>query len=233
MGISVGASDALILRNVITLGTCNSGMGASQTTIVSDDFIGYGNDFFNDKYYMQVILNVNSVGSGPEGIARQITDYVSATGTFTTASFGSNVEENDEILIMHESTSVTGSPSDSIVTFTTSQATLTSYAKGMIQELDQRTVGKTTTTATVSISSVDVVNISDKGVLTGLLQMMQDVTTDANGGRIVITIDGVIILSVTGFTIFYTGDEGDGTNNSLAFNHRFDTSLKSKEKEIL
>lgn len=84
-------------------GTCDSGMGASTTAIVCADLAGFGNDYFNTKFYMQVLLNANSVGNAPEPQVRQITDYVSTTGTFTVTAFGANVEENDKIVIMHES----------------------------------------------------------------------------------------------------------------------------------
>lgn len=84
------------------VGVCDTGMGASATTIVSANFIGMGDDYFNTKYYMQVIKNTNSVGNAPEMQVRQITDFVSATGTFTVAAFGANVEEGDSIMVMHE-----------------------------------------------------------------------------------------------------------------------------------
>lgn len=85
-------------------GTCDVGMSGSTTTIVCDDLAGYGDDVFNDKYWMKVIKNANSVGNAPEGdTARQVTDYVSASGTFTVDAFTANVEENDIILLLHES----------------------------------------------------------------------------------------------------------------------------------
>lgn len=82
-------------------GACDVGMAASATTIVSAALVGYGNDFFNTRFFMQVIKNANSAGNAPEGEIRQITDYVSATGTFTVTAFSANVEENDVVLIFH------------------------------------------------------------------------------------------------------------------------------------
>jgi hypothetical protein len=84
-------------------GTCNSGMVASTTSIVIDELAGYGNDYFNNNYYMQVIKNANSVGNAPSGQIRKITDYVSASGTFTTDAFSANVEAGDNIVILHGS----------------------------------------------------------------------------------------------------------------------------------
>jgi len=103
-------------------GTCDSGMTASTTTIVCADLSGYGDDFFNDKYYMQVIKNANSVGNAPETQVRQITDYVSTSGTFTVSAFGANVEENDEILVLHE-TLVTMGRNDTNNAISTSSVT--------------------------------------------------------------------------------------------------------------
>jgi len=85
------------------VGTCDAGMGASATTIVAADLSGYGEDFFNTKYYMQVIVNANSHGAAPETQIRQITNYVTATGTFTVNAFGANVEASDKIAIIHQS----------------------------------------------------------------------------------------------------------------------------------
>lgn len=82
-------------------GTCDSSMTQSTTTIPVADLAGYGNDYFNTKFYLQVIKNNNSVGNAPENEIRQITDYVSATGTFTTNAFSVNVQASDEIMILH------------------------------------------------------------------------------------------------------------------------------------
>ena len=84
-------------------GTCNAAMIASTTTVACADLAGYGNDYFNQKFYIQVIKNTNSIGAAPDGEIRQITDYVDATGTFTTDAFSANVEASDEIYILHSS----------------------------------------------------------------------------------------------------------------------------------
>jgi len=89
-------------------GSCDAGMTPSTTTIVSSQLAGYGDSIFDLRYYVQVIKNANSVGAAPEGEVKQITAYVSATGTFTTDAFSVNVEENDKILVMHESLVIPG-----------------------------------------------------------------------------------------------------------------------------
>ena len=93
------------IGGLVYMGTCRSGMTGSTTTIESTDLDGHGVDFFNTQYYMQVVKNANSVGNAPESEVRQITDYADSggTGTFTVMAFSANAEENDIILIMHES----------------------------------------------------------------------------------------------------------------------------------
>jgi len=95
--------DSVSTSSFIVKGTCDSGMSASTTTIVSSDLKNYGDDYFNDKWWLQVVKNDNSVGNAPDGEYRQVIDYESSTGTFTTLPFSANVEENDEIAVIHES----------------------------------------------------------------------------------------------------------------------------------
>ena len=84
-------------------GKCSSTMTASTTELVVPTLVGYGDDFFNNKFYVQILKNANSVGNAPEIQVRKITDYVSTTGTFTVDAFGANVEASDEIVVLHES----------------------------------------------------------------------------------------------------------------------------------
>ena len=75
----------------------------STTAITLPELNGFGDDYFNNHYYMQVLKNSNSAGNAPEHQVRKITDYVSATGVFTTDAFTANVESGDEVIILHES----------------------------------------------------------------------------------------------------------------------------------
>lgn len=81
----------------------DANMGASTTVIDCLALAGYGNDYFNNKFYLGVLLNANSVGAAPEREWQRVTDYSSADGVFTTAAFSANVEANDSIIVMHES----------------------------------------------------------------------------------------------------------------------------------
>jgi hypothetical protein len=85
------------------VGTCDVGMVDSKTSIVAADLAGMGDDFYNLKYYMQVIRNDNSHGAAPETEIRQITDYTSVSGTFVVNAFSANVQASDRIALVHES----------------------------------------------------------------------------------------------------------------------------------
>lgn len=105
-GASIAADIAALtsVPPIILLpGTCDADMSASTTTIDCLDLAGYGDDYFNGKYWMQILLNANSAGNAPEYEYKQITDYVSTTGVFTCNAFSANVEANDEIAVLHES----------------------------------------------------------------------------------------------------------------------------------
>lgn len=94
---AVGSKPGNFAWGVVNAGT------TSTTTIPISGLIGYGDDYFNHEYYMQIVKNASSPNSAPEKQVRQITKYVSATGTFTCTAFSSAVEANDICLILHES----------------------------------------------------------------------------------------------------------------------------------
>ena len=75
----------------------------STTAVVIAGLAGFGDDFFNDEYYMQILKNADSAGNAPEKQVRKITDYASATGTFTCDAFGAAIGASDICLILHES----------------------------------------------------------------------------------------------------------------------------------
>ena len=91
---------AIVGGGVSYSGICDGGMGASTTVIVCDDLKGFGDDYFNTDWVMTVALNDNSHGAAPEtNYPRDITDYETATGTFTTVAFSANVEASDRVII--------------------------------------------------------------------------------------------------------------------------------------
>jgi len=84
-------------------GECDPAMAASTTVIVCPNLAGFPDDIFNDEFWMQVIHNDDAPGTPPEREWMRITDYVGATGTFTTDAFSVNVEADDLVAIVHES----------------------------------------------------------------------------------------------------------------------------------
>ncbi|MFA6271328.1 MAG: hypothetical protein WC657_09080, partial [Candidatus Paceibacterota bacterium] len=99
-GLSSGAK--LIFGDAAALTT------ASTTIIPITTLAGYGDDFFNNQFYLQVLHNANSAGNAPEKETRMITDYTSTGGVFTCSAFSQNVEASDTCLILHESQVIIG-----------------------------------------------------------------------------------------------------------------------------
>jgi hypothetical protein len=65
---------------------------------------------------MQILKNANNAAAAPESEVRQITNYVSTTGAFTTAAFSQVVEADDICLILHESQVATIAPTADLAT---------------------------------------------------------------------------------------------------------------------
>ncbi|MDO8619484.1 MAG: hypothetical protein Q7R49_06115, partial [Candidatus Daviesbacteria bacterium] len=102
--VSATASDTAYLKALVARGMviirAKVTTGASPTAVSSTDLVGFGDDFFNNQFYMQVI---QAGGAVPEPKIRKITDYTSTTGAFVVDTFTDNVDVNDDILIIHES----------------------------------------------------------------------------------------------------------------------------------
>lgn len=101
-----GGAPAPVLAPSIGLwmfGECDPAMVASTTAITCPNLIGFPDDIFNDEFWMQVIHNTDAPGTAPEREWSRITNYVGATGAFTTDAFSANVEASDLVAIVHES----------------------------------------------------------------------------------------------------------------------------------
>ncbi|MFA5030686.1 MAG: hypothetical protein WC495_03795 [Patescibacteria group bacterium] len=118
----------------VIAGNCNAGMVGSLTTVVALDLAGYGDSYFNNKYYMQVVKNANSVGAAPEPEVRKITAYTSVSGTFTVDAFSANVEANDKVLVLHEDIVMIGRDDADNAAATTN---VVANADGSLLERDQ------------------------------------------------------------------------------------------------
>ncbi|MDD5328035.1 MAG: right-handed parallel beta-helix repeat-containing protein, partial [Phycisphaerae bacterium] len=69
------------MNNTGYVGTCSN--NAVTTTAIVSILAGFGDDYFNTGWFMIVIKNASGAGTAPEGEIIDITDYSSATGTFT------------------------------------------------------------------------------------------------------------------------------------------------------
>jgi|GEM_PF-5444564 len=174
-GLEMGS----LAKGIALASSANSDMTPSTTAIVAAGLSGYGDDYFNNHFYLQVLVSghelltidgaptpadfaagatlegassgktctvvakltsttylvkdrsgvftdgeilsdgTNSVdcgagyptiaaGQAPQSEVRKITDYVSASGTFTTDAFSQVVSEDSALLVMHESLIATG-----------------------------------------------------------------------------------------------------------------------------
>ena len=84
-------------------GICDPAMVASTTDLLLTNLAGFPDDIFNDEFWIQVIHNDDAPGTAPEREIRRVTNYVGATGTFTTDAFTVNVEADDLVCVFHES----------------------------------------------------------------------------------------------------------------------------------
>lgn len=92
-------------------------------------------------------------------------------------------------------------------------------------ERAQREVSKMAVDDNATDSFEDIVNITDKGVLTGISQIITTFTAASNV-QLNIVIDGVTVFDSLTINNFVT----IGDTISFAFNHRFDTSLLVQHK---
>lgn len=72
--------------------------GANQFT--STDLVGFGNTAFVN-WWVFVFHDAGGAGAAPQGEARLVTAYVSATGVFTHNAFSAPLAAGDIVLILH------------------------------------------------------------------------------------------------------------------------------------
>ena len=117
---------------------------------------------------------------------------------------------------------VIGNKEDTLVTDVGTTKSISAYIKGVVQELDQRKTGKMVKVAGGNGSLADIVNITDKGILTGVTISMLTVAAQTNI-TLKITRDSDVMFNDTFIT---SGTNGVVVFIPIAFNHRFDTSLR-------
>jgi len=91
------AVDALAGIGMIGLVETNTG---GATEVISAALGGFGNDAFNEGWSLICIFDTGgTVGTSPSGDVRDITDYTSTGGVFTTAAFGAALTAGDYVLL--------------------------------------------------------------------------------------------------------------------------------------
>ena len=117
---AIGTDTDALIEDVAAL-TLASGLpyimatqdSATDTTSIIDlTYAGYGNDFFNTGWVATCLLNADSVSNAPEGQTRDITDYDSTTGDFTTAAFGAAIGTGDKFFIYYDPLKATAASTD-------------------------------------------------------------------------------------------------------------------------
>lgn len=95
----------------------------------------------------------------------------------------------------------------------------------LIAEQLLRVVSRTASHLGVHTTWENAVNISNKGVLTGVSLTLYDGHTSDSIGRFQVIIDGITLPAIQTFA-FFDIVEHSYQANSLAFNHKFETSLQ-------
>lgn len=128
--------------------TVSGATGTPTLTFNVKNLAGFGDDYFNDEWWVQV---TKAGGVSPEEEWRIISDYVSNTGLFTvTPAFGAAVDVDDELLFIHEFQYAIGARDDAAdYTYNSTTSSVIQFLKGI---LGSRVIGEgtfTTSSATV------------------------------------------------------------------------------------
>ena len=99
-------SDKITALEGVNFMATATGAGSTSTFVSTDGGDGFGNDFFNSGWSLIITYDADSAGAQPEGDVRDITDYVSSSGTFTVAPVWSNTQStatgDKAIVVRHE-----------------------------------------------------------------------------------------------------------------------------------
>ena len=119
---------------------------------------------------------------------------------------------------------VLGNKTDALKTDVAADVSAMAYLKGQVQELDQRKIPHTVQGNGGNGVYADIVNINDKGVLTGISVQAISIGVVPIDGNLRVTIDGNAFIWNMYVISTSPTDKGVVTRG-LNFNHRFDTSL--------
>jgi len=117
-----------------------------------------------------------------------------------------------------------GNKTDDLVGAVAADVGLMAYIKSLVQEIDQKSISQMSYGDVVNTPYVNSVNITDKGLLAGIVAVVYSYTSFTNV-TIKIEIDGATIYDDI---VFKTGAYGQSV--SLPFHARFNTTLKVSGK---
>jgi len=161
-------------------GTVTAQEGGSETTeFYVAGLEGYGDDFFNDEYWIQII---KAGAVAPEGEWQNVSDYTSTTGKFVVgAAFGASVDIDDEIIVVHENIYSAGAVDDAALGKNVDDDG-TQSAIALLRSLIDRigNVGVSDIDALIDAVQADIGDPSARGFEPSLEQML-GVPDDANG----------------------------------------------------
>jgi len=196
---------------------------SNQTTII-DDLRGGVTDSTANAYMREVVGNKADTPQTTVTNTRSIMAYVK--GILSYLSFPTQDSTNNTTVA-----DVVGNKADSEATNVANTTSAIAYLKGLIQELDQRKVPKMVRVAIYWKLGewYDVVNITDKGVLTCVSQQIYS-SSSYNSTELKIVIDGISVYegAFAQFENFINNNYyGQYTMN---FQHRFNSSLLVQHK---
>lgn len=125
---------------------------ADTTHFVSSVMIGYGTDYFTG-WTAYVLWDAGGAGAAPQGEYRIVSDYVTATGTFTLSAASTQLAATDIVLLVHPFIGGLGLPGDTAATgAVTTTDTAMAYIKQLVTNTEALT-GSTNRLATKTSTS--------------------------------------------------------------------------------
>ena len=208
------SSDQDFTQNILGNNDSNNDFSSSNVASNADGSI------IEREEYIQTGIGTTTDASSMSTSLFAGQQYIADTQGVPSANSTDNVDVAD----------VAGNKTDTLVEAVGTTKSLVAYLKGLIQELDQRKVPHVAAGTITNSTTTDVVNITDKGVLTGITQCVRDRTGTGGvwGGALLLSIDGVQMIWTGNFTITQqpiTYQDGQWCV-PLSFNHRFNTSLR-------
>ena len=126
---------------------------------------------------------------------------------------------------------VIGNKTDPAVSIPAATKSILGYLKGLVQHLNEHSVPHIVSVENTTVNYVDVVNITDKGVLKSILGSYYGYSTSLKTLEVKITIDGSVLFEGSFLLSNNKADSGIlNVTGTLSPDFRFQTSLLIEEK---